>query len=226
MLQLIAPNIWHIQHAFTSNGLPVSSRMTVIRLSNGNLWLHSPVALSSTLKAELDALGKVEFIVAPNKYHHLFVGDYLHAYPAARLYGAPGLSKKRPDLKGMQELSPHIEPEWQTDLEQIFFAGIPVGNETVWFHRASGTLILTDLCQWWQGDLSFSAAMYASLTGVRKQLAVPKTIRWMTKDKPAARDCANKILAWPIERIVVAHNAIIEKNARASLQQALSWFEH
>jgi len=67
--------------------------------------------------------------------------------------------------------------------------------------------------------------MYASLTGVRKQLAVPKTIRWMTKDKLAARDCANKILAWPIERIVVAHNAIIEKNARASLQQALSWFE-
>ncbi len=53
--------------------------------------------------------------------------------------------------------------------------------------------------------------MYASLTGVRKQLAVPKTIRWMTKDKLAARDCANKILAWPIERIVVAHNAIIEK---------------
>ena len=111
------------------------------------------------------------------------------------------------------------------DLEQIFFAGIPVGNETVWFHRASGTLILTDLCQWWQGDLSFPAKLYASLTGVRKQLAVPKTIRWMTKDKPAARDCANKILTWPIERIVVAHNAIIEKNARASLQQALSWFE-
>jgi len=224
MLQMIAPNIWHTQHKFVANGMPVSSRMTVIRLSNNKLWLHSPVFLSPELRTALADLGNIECVIAPNKYHHLFVADYLQAYPDAKFYAAPGLSKKRPDLQNIRELSTTIEPEWQADLEQIFFAGIPIGNETVWFHKSTGTLILTDVCQWWQGDLHFSARIYASLTGVRKQLEIPKTIRWMTKDKQAAHHSAQKILAWPIKRIVMAHNAIVEDDAHASLARAFSWF--
>lgn len=225
MLQTIAPNIWHVQHEFSASGLSVSSRMTVVRLHNGGLWLHSPVPLSSALRSQLAELGEVEFIVAPSKTHHLFVGEYLEAFPQARLFGAPGLSAKRPDLKGMQELRTEIEPEWQSDLEQIFFAGIPFGNETVWFHKASQTLILTDLCQWWQGDLSFSARFYASLTGVRQQMAVPKTIRLLTRDKQAAHQSAQKILAWPIQRVVMAHNAIVQEDAHASIKRALAYFK-
>jgi hypothetical protein len=216
--------MWHIQHEFVVNGLPVSTRMTVIRLENGNLWLHSPIPLSPALSRQFAELGRVEFIVAPNKAHHLFVAEYLAAYPQARLFGAPGLSAKRPDLKGMIALNPDIEPAWQNDLEQIFFAGIPFGNETVWFHKQSRTLILTDLCQWWQGDLSFATRLFASLTGVRNQMDVPKTIRWLTKDKLAARSSAQKILAWPIERVVMAHNAIVEQDAYASVKRALSCF--
>jgi hypothetical protein len=224
MLQTIAPDIWHVQHAFVANGLQVSSRMTVIRLENGGLWLHSPIPLSPELRKQLAELGSVEFIVAPSKTHHLFVAEYVQAFPHARLFGAPGLTVKRPDLKGMSELTENIEPEWQADLEQVFFAGIPFGNETVWFHKATRTLILTDLCQWWQGDLNFGARLYASLTGVRKQMDVPKTIRWLTKDKRAAHVSAQKILAWPIERVVMAHNAIVEQDAHASLTRAFSYF--
>ena len=224
MLKEIASNIWHVQLPFTSNGLPVSSRMTVIRLSNGNLWLHSPVLLTAELRKQLDELGHVEFIVAPNKYHHLFVADSLQAFPQAKLYVAPGLSMKRPDLKNGHELGTDIVPDWHTDLEQIFFAGIPVGNETVWFHKSTGTLILTDVCQFWQGELAIPAKIYATLTGVRKRLEVPKTIRWMTKDKPAAHQSAQRILAWPIQRIIMAHNAIIEQDAHATLARAFSWF--
>jgi hypothetical protein len=224
MLKSIAPDIWHVQHEFVVNGLPISSRMTVVRLQNGSLWLHSPIPLSPELRGQLAELGYVEFIVAPSIAHHLFVAEYLAAFPQAKLFGAPGLSEKRPDLKGMRELSPNVESEWQADLEQIFFAGIPFGNETVWFHKASRTLILTDLCQWWQGELSFVARLFASLTGVRKQLDVPKTIRWLTKDKQAAHDSAQKILAWPIERVVMAHNAIVEQDAYASLKRAFSRF--
>ena len=37
-----------------------STRMTVIRLPDGGLFLHSPIRLSDGLRAELDALGTVE----------------------------------------------------------------------------------------------------------------------------------------------------------------------
>jgi hypothetical protein len=224
MLKAIAPDIWHVQHNFTANGLPVSSRMTIVRLSNGGLWLHSPVPLDAHDRAHIDALGKVEYIVAPSKTHHLFVSDCLAGFPGAKLYGAPGLSVKRPDLANMTELIPGAGREWSNDLEEIFFDGIPLGNETVWFHKASKTLIVTDLCQWWQGDLPFSAKAYAHLTGVRTRLAVPRTIRMIVKNRLAAQASAQKILQWPFERVTVAHNTIVEENAYASVKQAFACF--
>lgn len=224
MLTAIAPSIWHMQHEFIANGLPVSSRMTVVRLKNASLWLHSPIPLPPELRARLSALGDVQYVVAPNKTHHLFASEAVAAFPRAKLYGAPGLSAKRADLKGMIELGSSVEPEWEEDLDQVFFDGIPFGNETVWFHKASRTLILTDLCQWWQGNLPFSARMYAMLTGVRAALAVPRTVRWLVKDRQAASASAQKILQWPFERVVVAHNTIVEDGAYAAVEKAFACF--
>jgi hypothetical protein len=222
MLKEIASNIWHLQHNFVVSGLRVSSRMTVIRLHDGALWLHSPVPLSIEVRAQLAALGEVRYIVAPNKMHHLFVSQCLAAFPNATLFGAPGLRSKRPDLSALRELKPTVEPEWEKDLDQTFFDGMPIGNETVWFHKSSRTLIVTDLCQWWPGELSFAMKIFAALTGVRKQLAVPRTVRLMIKDRKAACASAQKILAYPFERVIVAHNTIVDEDAHAAVKKAFA----
>jgi len=225
MLKAIAPDIWHMQHNFKVNGLPISSRMIIVRLNNGRLWLHSPVPLYSHGRAQIEALGKVEYIIAPSKMHHLFVSDCLASFPDAKLFGAPGLHLKRPDLVNMTDLVPGANREWCNELEEVFFDGIPLGNETVWFHKPSKTLIMTDLCQWWQGDLAFPAKAYAHLTGVRRRLAVPRTIRMVVKNRQAAEASAQKILQWPFERVTVAHNAIVEENAHAAVKQAFNCFQ-
>ncbi|OWW19484.1 DUF4336 domain-containing protein [Noviherbaspirillum denitrificans] len=223
-LKAIASNIWYRSHHFVASGIPVSSRMTVIRLKDGRLWLHSPVPLSVSERKELESLGQVGYIVAPNRMHHLFLAEYASAYPDALLFGAPGLRAKRPDLTRLSELGPTVEASWKDDLEQVFFDGIPIGNETVWFHIASRTLILTDLCQWWQGELPFAAKAYAHVTGVRRQLAVPRTIRLMVRDRHAARASAQEILQWPFERVVMAHNAIVEDGAYPEVKRAFTVF--
>ena len=102
------------------------------------------------------------------------------------------------------------------------FEGIPLANETDWFHAPSGTLILTDLCQWMQGDdLPLATVLYAKLTAVRHQLNVPRTVRLLVRDKVAARASAAKLLQWPIQRVVVAHNVVLETDAKAQLERAL-----
>ena len=108
MLTLLAPDLWHTTHAFTSMGMPVSSRMTVVRCANGGLWLHSPVPITDALKQALEQLGPVRWMVAPNRSHLLFAKQSLRAFPNAQLFAAPGLRAKRPDLASMQELSPRI----------------------------------------------------------------------------------------------------------------------
>jgi len=99
-----------------------STRMTVIRLPEGGLFLHSPLRLDDSLRSELDALGPVRAVVASNRFHHLFVGDYRVPYdPKARFYGALGLQTKRRDLAFFGMLGDEPMPEWRGAIEQRLF---------------------------------------------------------------------------------------------------------
>jgi hypothetical protein len=201
--------------------------MTVVRLQDGGLWLHSPIRLDDELIAELRALGEVRAIVCPNKMHHLFAHTAVAAFPEAQLFGAPGLAKKRPDLVGMVEFDTemtNVPSEWQQDLDHAFFAGIPLGNETVWLHKPSRTLILTDSCQWWQGELSLPVLIFAKLTDARDRLAIPRTIRMSIKDRAAAAQSAQQILTWDFDRVIVAHNSIIETSGKEAVRRAFAVF--
>src|SRR6202035_534875 len=100
-LRSLAPNLWVADRPFK---LPfilgdIRGRMTVVRLADGSLFLHSPVSLDTETSTALDEIGSVREIVAPSRAHHLFAGDYSKAYPGAKLHGAPGLPDKRKDLK-------------------------------------------------------------------------------------------------------------------------------
>src|SRR5207253_182649 len=53
-----------------SDQIHYPTRMAVIRLSGGGLFLWSPIPLTDGLRAEVDALGEVSHIVAPNSLHH------------------------------------------------------------------------------------------------------------------------------------------------------------
>ncbi|MBW2399010.1 MAG: hypothetical protein JRG80_07020 [Deltaproteobacteria bacterium] len=48
--------------------------MTVIRLENGDLWLHSRVAPTDDRVEAPLAIGPVGHIVAPSKFHQLLFG--------------------------------------------------------------------------------------------------------------------------------------------------------
>jgi len=91
----------------------------------------------------------------------------------------------------------------------------------VFFHTASGTAIFTDVCQMWTGPLGWKETLFARLTGVRNTLTVPRTIRFLVKDKAAARTSALQVLAWPVQRVVVSHNSVVEGGAHAALKRAL-----
>jgi hypothetical protein len=122
----------------------------------------------------------------------------------------------------LRELPMGADAPWSDELACLLFEGIPYANETVWLHHRSRTLIVTDLLQWWQGDMALSARFYARLTGVRRGLAVPKTVRLLVRDREAARRSAKRILDWPFERVIVAHNAVVEHAARQQVEQALA----
>ena len=128
-------------------GFRYPTRMVIIRLVDGGLWLWSPVDHSVALGAAVAALGEVRCLVAPNALHHLYLGAWRQAFPLARLYAAPGLRPRRPDLVFDADLSGAPPPEWADDIDQVLVTGNRITTEAVFHHRASATVIFTDLVQ-------------------------------------------------------------------------------
>ena len=80
MLTQFADNIWIANGPVTTvMGFRYPTRMAVIRFSNGNLVIWSPICLSEPLRTDVDALGPVTHIVAPNSLHHLFINEWRRA---------------------------------------------------------------------------------------------------------------------------------------------------
>jgi hypothetical protein len=226
MLELIADDLWSVTQHISVHGLPVRTRMTVVRLPDGALWLHSPIAPAPALRAALDALGTVRWIVAPNRMHHLFAGAWQAHYPQAELWGAPGLAAKRPDLPQLRSLNQALPAAWRSVLAMQFFAGIPILHECVWLHLPSASLIVTDLLQYYPQDLSLSARLFNSLNGTRSRLAMPRALRFAIRDRAAASASAARMVAWPVQRLVLAHDAVLSEQAGEQLQQALAFLRN
>ncbi len=146
-LSEIAPELWIAEQPLRYLGFEVGRRMAVVRLTGGTLLIHSPARLSTELRAALDQLGEVRFVIPASELHgHLYMEQYRDAYPEAKLFAAPGLDRKRKDLRFDGLLSGVPEPEWRDDLDQMAFEGHRRLNEIEFFHPRTRTLITGDLC--------------------------------------------------------------------------------
>jgi hypothetical protein len=222
-LRSLAENLWVVERAQTFYGLPVGTRMTVIRLGGGRLLLHSPVALDANLRSELDALGPVSFAVAPNRVHHLYAGEVAKVSPGTRLWVAPGLERKRPDLVYEAVLGDEAPEEWRGEVDQVFFRGRPYENEVTFFHRASRTLLLCDLAFNFGPRSAAPTRLLMKLMRSYGRLAPSKLDPLLIRDRRAARESLERILAWDFDRIVVAHGDVLESGGHEVLRQGYSW---
>src|SRR5262249_27677276 len=71
ILEPFAEGVWLSFAPASFLGLRFTSTMTVLRLSDGGLLVHSPVALTPERRRAVDSLGPVRHLYAPNVYHHL-----------------------------------------------------------------------------------------------------------------------------------------------------------
>ena len=221
-LTCTVPNsVWHAQQPIKFGPISLTTRMTVVRLRDRSLWVHSPVSPTRELIEELQNLGAVRYVVAPNKSHHLFFLEFLNAHPAAQGFLAAGLELKRPDLGRFPPIP--REAPWASEIQGFFIEGLPMLNETVWFHIDTGTLVITDLLFCFAETNRGIAAWVSKLLGVRGKLGMSRTMKLAVKDKQAVARSVRPLLALPVQRVIVAHDQIISDQPVAKLEQAFAW---
>jgi hypothetical protein len=201
--------------------------MAVIRLARDELFIWSPIALGDALRAEVAALGNVRYIVAPNALHHLHIAQWQRAFPDAEAWAPPGLREKRKDIAFGGDLGDTPAPQWSAGIDQVAVPGNRITTEIVFFHRASRTVLFTDLIQhfepgWFKGWRALVARLDL-MTAPEPQ--VPRKFRVAFTDRKAARAALRRILAWPAQKVVMAHGAPVEQDGRAFLARTFRWLK-
>jgi hypothetical protein len=221
-LRNITSDLFVVEHPLRFLGIEVGARMTIARLSNGKLLLHSPTRLTEETRRYIDSLGDVQYIVAPNSMHHLFVGDYLKAYPNAKSYAAPGLEKKRADVPFSGIFS---EEPISDEIQHIVMPRIPLlHHEVVLLLPQHKTLICTDLLFNIRSAKGLSRFLLFFIGGYGRPeptLEIRLFIRLLARAQ--TKVAMEKILSWDFDRLVMAHGDVIETNAKQALRDAYRW---
>lgn len=219
---IVAGRLWHARQQVRIGPLSISTRMTVLRLSDDTLWVHSPIAPSLSLVAALARLGEVRSVVAPNNSHSRFFEAFLAAFPTARGYISKSLAAKHPHLDTVAEAA-DLSRLWPDDLEGWFIEGLPQLDETVWFHRETRSLIMADLLFRIDAPRLSFKRLLARVAGVDRRLAMSRTLRLLVRDEMALSRSVAPLLSLQLDRILVAHEEIVEDHASARLAAAFEW---
>lgn len=227
---LVPGRIWSVGYTLRMlPGIYLPARMTILKLEDGGLALHSPVPAPEATLAQIDALGPVRLILAPNNFHHLFLPKSIARHPDAEVWAAPGLPAKRKDLSLPNLLGPDLgagrpAPPWAAELTPFFLAGAPKADESVFLHRATGTLVVTDsYFNLVDGAPGFLSPVLFRLVGSWKKGCQSKLWRSAVKDKAAMAESTRAVLAESFDRLVMAHGVVIETGAHAAYREGAGW---
>ena len=222
-LSSFAGGIWLAPQPLVYLGMRLTATMTVMRLRDGSLLIHSPVALTPERRAATEALGPVGHLYAPNLFHHRWLDEWIAAYPGARVHAPPGLGKKHRGLRVDRTAGDAPEPAFGGVLEEIAVDGFRL-RERVLFHRAARTLVVADLVQNLGRPTHGWTATYARAMGFYDRVALSRVIRWTGfDDRRAARRALDRLLSLDFDRLVVGHGAPLGSGGKQALAEAYRW---
>jgi hypothetical protein len=222
-LQSVAPGLWDYNAPLTILGMAIGHRMTVARLGDDSLWVHSPTALSPEVDAALRKIGPVGHIVAPNCIHDTYLEGWFAAHPGVRFHGAPHFARFRADLKFTDALGNTPPAAWAEVFDQHVLRGMPRLNEVVFLHRPSRTLIVADLTFNLGPDMPFLSRVLLRLNDCYCKFGPSRMLRATITDGAALRASLDHVLAWDFDRLIVSHGENIATGAKEKLREAFAF---
>jgi hypothetical protein len=231
-LKPVAANIWIVDGAIIRFGVgpfraPFTTRMIVIRLNDGGLWVHSPVEADEALFDAVERLGRVRFLVAPNPIHYWWIPRWKERFPDTEFHAVATLKTraKRP-LPSFRELGADAPAGWNETIDQLL---VEDGwfREAVFFHKTSRSLVVADLIE--NFELSHVRSRFLRfllrLGGVvDPDGKMPRDMRFAFRGhRDGLKRAVERMLAWDPERIILAHGRWYERDGAAELKRAFHW---
>jgi hypothetical protein len=219
----VADGLWVVARRIRlPGGITIATNMTVVRLRSG-LLVYSPFRLDAPMRADLAGMGRVAHLVAPNAFHYLYLGQHRDAFPEAAVYLCPALRERRPVVGSGTVLGEEPPAAWGGEVDVAVLGPSRGVSEVALYHRATRTLIVTDLAFNMQSVSRRPDRWYWQMSGVWQRFGPSKLVQHvLLRDADLVRPFLARVLAWDFDRIVVSHGDVVERDGHALFAAAFA----
>lgn len=224
-LEALGPDLWVAEGPTAIDLLvvPYPTRMTIVRLPDGGLWVSSPIPVSFDELRALSDLGPVRHLVSATPRHQWRLESWHTLFPDAALWScARGPATLGGRRLATTRITDRTDVPWRGVLDHAVYPGVGF-EETTFLHRVSGTLLVEDILQRHAAHPGQRALnTLIRFGGVDGPGGVPRDIRAITR-RAAAKRWADRVLSWEFDQLVMAHGPVIRSGAKAYFERAFAW---
>jgi hypothetical protein len=121
------------------------------------------------------------------------------------------------------ELSDSPPTDWSSDLDQLVLRGSSLMQEVVFFHRASRTLIVGDMCEHFGSHSPPLTRLVARLARMYERPRMPPDWQFSFRDRTPRRASFERLFAWDFDSVILAHGKLIESRAKDVFVREYAW---
>lgn len=251
VIRSVTPDIKTFSVPFMRFGrIKIGGRGTAVRLASGSTAVFSPVALTNTVKKEMESLGKCRYIVALDQEHHIFLEEWHKEYPEALVVAPDTLPEYRAKqnyfaipkdrwhlLTAKDEAAEtlSVDAEFDAEFDMEYVHG-HANKEICFNHRKSGTFIEADLLFNLPAHEQFSKTgvdptsgpltkMFCAINGTQGEAKAQRRMIWYgtAQDKPAFNRAVARMAHWKFDRIIPCHGDVIETGGKGIFEKIMQW---
>lgn len=219
----LAENLWWVQGDLP--GMSLKRCMTVARLLDGRLVIHSAIALQESAMQELLAWGTPAFLIVPSAYHRLDAPAYKARFPGLKVLAPSGSRAKVEQKVGVDGIYEDF-PE-QADVHLQTLIGTK-GREGVMLVKSSdGTsVVFNDVMMNMDKKQDLLGYLFTTLMGSAPGPRISRLSKLaLVGDHQVLRQELEAFAALPdLARVIVAHEKVTSgADALACLRGAMTF---
>ena len=218
-MQAIAENLWIMEFPLSLLGGHQGRVVTIIRLSPGELIIHSTGPFTQADVLEINKLGTPGWITDTMLRHDTFAKQGRTAFPNIPYLAPEGFAEvAHIDCKPLLP----IPPAWLPEIKVLLIDGMPKVREYVFLHIPSRTLIVADLVFNFHASPGWTSFFRRSLMGVKLSPDSARLYPLLIHDRKAYDRSIRELFTWDFDRIIVGHNAVVPTDGKKGLREGMA----
>jgi hypothetical protein len=218
-IEKLEPNLWRVQGSL--RGMALKRVMTLVRLDDGRIVVHSAISLSKDAMAEIEAWGAPAVLLVPNGYHRLDAPAWVERYPELEVRCPSGARRKVEDVVRVDGDYHDLDLGENQKIETL--DGIAGAEGVLIVRSPSGTtLVFNDALFNMPHGKALAGFIFRHVTASTGGPRVPRLFRWfVVKDRAALAAHLERLADTPdLVRIIVSHHRMITDRPSETLRAA------